>query len=141
MIQRQARNMGDCVPDLGATVAGGYVRSEAQGGRVSVAPMAAVSRPVSARGRVYVTPEHYLVPNSDACEKRLESLAVAPPDEVIRPTGNAGQATGKTFLYGLTYFRDLFTPRQLLAMCTFAAGVRTGRLQDQRFVRVARSQA
>ena len=109
----------------GATVTAAYVRSEAQGGRVDVAPMAAVMVNPSGRGREYVTPEHYLVPNSDACEKRLQSLAVAPPDEIIGPTGNAGQATGKTFLYGLTYFRDLFTPRQLLAMCTFAAGVRT----------------
>jgi putative DNA methylase len=87
--------------------------------------MAAVMVARSGRRREYVTPEHYQVPSSEECEKRLQSLDVTPPDEVIGPTGNAGQATGKTFLYGMTYFRDLFMPRQLLAMCTFAAGVRT----------------
>jgi putative DNA methylase len=108
----------------GATVTAVYVRSEAVAGRIGVAPIAAVLVTTSGRGRVYVTPEHYALPSTDECEKRLQSLDIAPPDEVIGPTGNAGQATGKTFLYGLTRFRDLFTPRQLLTLCTLAAGVR-----------------
>ena len=33
-------------------------------------------------------------------------------DAVIPPTGNAGLATGKSYLYGIERFRDAYTPRQ-----------------------------
>ncbi|CAN5566614.1 hypothetical protein BH20ACT18_BH20ACT18_01660 [soil metagenome] len=51
----------------------------------------------------------------------LEGLEVAPPEEPIQ----AGDTLNfKVPLYGLTRFRDLFTPRQLATLCAFAHGVR-----------------
>ena len=39
-------------------------------------------------------------------------LGVMTMDAVIPPTGNAGLATGKSYLYGIKRFRDAYTPRQ-----------------------------
>ena len=46
------------------------------------------------------------------------------PLKAIPPTGNAGLATGRVFLYGLDTFRDLMTPRQLATTAALAASVR-----------------
>jgi len=45
-------------------------------------------------------------------------------DEEIPPTGNAGLATGKSYLYGIRTFRQAFTPRQRLVLLTLAREVR-----------------
>ena len=51
-----------------------------------------------------------------AAEERAAALerelGVVTMDEVIPPTGNAGLATGKSYLYGIERFRDAWTPRQ-----------------------------
>ena len=39
-------------------------------------------------------------------------LRVVTLDAVIPPTGNAGLATGKSYLYGIEQFRDAYAPRQ-----------------------------
>lgn len=39
-------------------------------------------------------------------------LGVITMDAVIPPTGNAGLATGRSYLYGIERFRDAYTPRQ-----------------------------
>ncbi len=39
-------------------------------------------------------------------------LRVVTMDAVIPPTGNAGLATGRSYLYGIERFRDAYTPRQ-----------------------------
>ena len=39
-------------------------------------------------------------------------LGVVTMDAVIPPTGNAGLATGRSYLYGIERFRDAYTPRQ-----------------------------
>jgi len=41
-------------------------------------------------------------------------------DEAIPPTGNAGLATGNSYLYGIRTFRQAFTPRQRLILLTLA---------------------
>ncbi|MBI5446669.1 MAG: DUF1156 domain-containing protein [Deltaproteobacteria bacterium] len=45
-------------------------------------------------------------------------------DEVIPPTGNAGLATGKSYLYGIRTFRQAFTPRQRCVLLTMAREIR-----------------
>ena len=51
----------------------------------------------------------------------------SPNSPSSRPTSCCQLADTKNFWvveYGLTRFRDLFTPRQLLTLCTLASGVR-----------------
>lgn len=106
----------------GATVDAAYVKDEGMAGRMGVAPLAAVVVKPSGRGRDYLPVGSYPLPDDDECTKRLAELPIDPPDEelVKRDTMNV-----KVPLYGLTRFRDLFTPRQLLTLCTLAAGIRT----------------
>jgi len=108
----------------GAALSGAFVRREGDEGRVGIAPLGAALVKPSGRGRDYVAAGDYPLPTAEECGAVISRLDVGPPNEIIPPTGNAGQATGKTFLYGLTRFRDLFTPRQLATLCAFAHGVR-----------------
>jgi putative DNA methylase len=41
-------------------------------------------------------------------------------DEAVPPTGNAGLATGNSYLYGIRTFRQMFLPRQRLILLTMA---------------------
>jgi len=105
----------------GATVTADYVKAEGRAGRMGVAPLAAVVLLPSRRGREYLPVERYALPDEAHCLSRLAELAVQPPDELL-PVGDT-----KNFWaveYGLTRYQDLFTPRQLLALCTLASGVR-----------------
>jgi putative DNA methylase len=45
-------------------------------------------------------------------------------DEEIPPTGNAGLATGKSYLYGIKTFRQAFTPRQRCVLLATAKEIR-----------------
>jgi len=45
-------------------------------------------------------------------------------DELIQPTGNAGLATGNSYLYGIRTFRQMFTPRQRFTLLTMAREIR-----------------
>jgi putative DNA methylase len=44
-------------------------------------------------------------------------------DESIPPTGNAGLATGNSYLYGIRTFRQMFTPRQRCTLLTMSREV------------------
>ena len=105
----------------GATVDGAYVKAEGLAGRMGIAPLAAVVVKASGRGRDYLPVGSYPLPDDAECEKRLAELPIDPPGESL-PTKLTG---GMCTVYGLTRFRDLFTPRQLLTLCTLAAGLRT----------------
>ncbi len=54
-------------------------------------------------------------------EKELGSSSL---DEEIPPTGNAGLATGKSYLYGIKSFRQVFTPRQRCVLLVMAWEIR-----------------
>lgn len=107
----------------GAHLSGNYVRDMARRGECRLAPLAAVVLKPSGRGRDYKAVGGYPLPNEEDCRAVLDSLDVLPPDEPIPPTGNAGLATGRVHLYGMTRFRDLCTPRQLATLCALAQGV------------------
>jgi putative DNA methylase len=105
----------------GATVTADYVKAEGRAGRLGTAPLAAVVLKRSGRGRDYLLPNEYTLPDDAECTRRLDDLPVDPPEEKL-VTGDTMNV--KVPLYGLTRFRDLFTPRQLLTLLTLAAGVR-----------------
>ena len=48
-----------------------------------------------------------------------QELRVVTMDAVIPPTGNAGLATGKSYLYGVEIFREAYTPRQRAVLLEF----------------------
>jgi putative DNA methylase len=105
----------------GATVTADHVKAEGRAGRLGIAPLAAVVLRASGRGREYLAAGSYELPDEKTCQRRLDELAVKAPDELL-PVGDT-----KNFWaveYGLKRFRDLFTPRQLLTLCTFANGIR-----------------
>ena len=51
-------------------------------------------------------------------------LGVVTMDAVIPPTGNAGLATGRSYLYGIERFRDAYTPRQRAVLLEWVGQIR-----------------
>ena len=99
---------------------GDYVKAEGVAGRIGITPLAAVIVKPSGRGRDYLAVGDYAQPNTEDCTAVLADLDVKPPEESLPEKLTGGMCT----LYGLTSFRDLFTPRQLATLCAFAQGVR-----------------
>lgn len=67
--------------------------------------------------------EHQSISEQRAVEIEHE-LGPSSLDEEIPPTGNAGLATGKSYLYGIQTFRQAFTPRQRYILLTMAREAR-----------------
>ena len=109
-------------PICSATASTEHVKQEGRAGRMGTAPLGAVLLKASGRGHDYLAPGQYPLPDDEECRRRLEKLDVNPPEE---PITKDDARNFWTPLYGLTRFRDLFTARQLLTLCTLAAGVRT----------------
>jgi putative DNA methylase len=109
-------------PICGAVVSAKYVKAEGMAGRMGVTPLAAVILKPSGRGRDYLAPGRYALPDDEECARRLNELDISPPDELLPANDTRWFSTPQ---FGLTRFRDLFTPRQLLTLCTLAVGVRT----------------
>jgi putative DNA methylase len=105
----------------GATVTADYVKKEGRAGRLGTVPLAAVLVRPGRGGREYLPVGAYPLPDDEECRRRLSQLAIEPPGEDL--VANYNQAV-LVPMYGLTRFCDLFTPRQLLSLCTLAAGVR-----------------
>lgn len=104
----------------GATVTADYVKAEGRAGRMGIAPLAAVVLKSSGRGRDYLPVGTYPLPDDDECARRLAELPVGAPNEMLVANYNQAIIVPR---YGLTQFRDLFTPRQLLTLCTLVAGI------------------
>ena len=66
--------------------------------------------------------EHQAMSEHRAAEIERE-LGPSSLDEEIPPTGNAGLATGNSYLYGIRTFRQAFTPRQRYILLTMAREV------------------
>ena len=92
----------------GTPIAGDYIKAEGRAGRMGTRLMAIVAK--GDRGRVYLapTPEHEAVV--------LKARPTWMPDVEIPPD----RRSMFTPLYGLTHFKHLFTPRQLVALTTFS---------------------
>jgi len=105
----------------GATVEAKEVKALGRADKMGVTPLAAVVIKPSGRGRDYLPVGTYQQPSAEECEAVLTALDVAPPEELVQAHDTLNF---KMPLYGLTRFRDLFTPRQLATLCAFAQGVR-----------------
>ena len=67
--------------------------------------------------------EYQAISEYRAAEAERE-LGPSSLDQEIPPTGNAGLATGTSYLYGIRTFRQAFTPRQRYILLTMAHEVR-----------------
>lgn len=92
-----------------------HIRAEGRAGRINAQLMAIVTE--GARKRIYISPT----------EEHALTAQVARPTSAPE-TDLPQQALGfRVQLYGLTKHRDLFTPRQLLALTTFSDLVKEAR--------------
>ncbi len=99
---------GAACPVCTASVPFDHVRTEGKAGRMSAQLMAIVAEGKS--GRIYVPPT-----------QDHESIAAEAEPTNVPETELPDQALGfRVQLYGMARHRDLFTPRQLLALTTFS---------------------
>jgi putative DNA methylase len=91
----------------GAPIAGDYIKAEGQAGQMGARMLAIVAE--GPRGRVYLPPtaEHEAIARS--------AQPTWKPDLPLH-----GKARDQMPLYGMETYGDLFTPRQLVALTTFA---------------------
>jgi putative DNA methylase len=85
-----------------------YIRSEGKARRMSVQLMAIVAE--GERGRVYLAPD----------AKQIAKAAEAKPVDVPETDLPEQALSFRVQLYGMTKHRDLFTPRQLVALTIFS---------------------
>jgi putative DNA methylase len=114
-------------PFCKSTLEGEYVRSFGESNGFGQQLMCVVALNPDGMGKLYITDE-------TVADREIERQAIAETrslqiekelgnsslDEVIPPTGNAGLATGISYLYGVRTFRQMFTPRQRLTLLTMA---------------------
>jgi putative DNA methylase len=98
-------------------ISGDYIKAEGMAGRIGARLMAIVAE--GGRGRVYLSPtrEHEAV--ALQAHPSWEPNVEIPPD----------RRSMFTPLYGLTHFKNIFTPRQLVALTTFSDLVQEAREQ------------
>jgi putative DNA methylase len=97
-----------------------YIRTEAKAGRMGARLMAIVAE--GERGRVYLSPTP---------EMKAVALSAKPHD--VPETDLPAKALGfRVQEYGMAKWRDLFTPRQLVALTTFSDLVQEAREQVTR---------
>jgi putative DNA methylase len=99
----------------GSPIPGDYIKAEGQAGRMGARMMAVIAE--GDRDRVYIEP----TPSMEAAARQAKPT--------WRPTGDvpAKLSGGTCVPYGLREWGDLFTPRQLFALTTFADLVRETR--------------
>jgi putative DNA methylase len=114
-------------PFCKSTLSGAYVRDYGEKTGFGQQLMCVIAlNPVGA-GKLYFTDdalpalEEKLQAAAELRAQELEhELGNSSLDEVIPPTGNAGLATGNSYLYGIRSFRQMFTPRQRCTLLTMA---------------------
>ncbi len=118
-------------PFCQAAVDGPYVRQYGDEKGFGQQLMCVIALNPSGPGKIYIADEslskgeetHQQESDRRAREIELE-LGSSSLDAEIPPTGNAGLATGKSYLYGIRTFRQAFTPRQRYVLLAMAREVR-----------------
>ena len=114
-------------PFCGTVADSGYVKLEGQAGRLSSHQMMAIvcTRP-GRRGKIYLSADDYpqFRPDDEAIRKRIEALCQRSGLTVPMESIESNPRSMDTQHFGFQAWSDLFTPRQMLCLLTFAAAVR-----------------
>jgi putative DNA methylase len=114
-------------PFCGTVADNAYVKAEGCAKRMGQQMMAIVCTRPGRQGKVYLAADDYLqfAPDDEAIRKRIEALCqrtgLTVPSEPMPKPGTLGFRVQP---YGLRTWGDLFTPRQMLCLLSFAAAVR-----------------
>ncbi|UKL14275.1 DUF1156 domain-containing protein [Dissulfurimicrobium hydrothermale] len=114
-------------PFCGTVADSDYVKLEGQAGRMGRQMMAIVCTRPGKQGKVYLSADDYpeFAPDDKAIRKRIEALCrrtgLTVPNEPM-DTNDPTTVAGRGF--GIKTFSELFTPRQMLCLLTFAACLR-----------------
>lgn len=134
---------GGNVPCLfcGTVVDSDYVKEEGQAGRIGVQPMAAVTPNPDGTGKIYIgvedTPEAIWF-DDETIWQRIHSIEARAADHPMGPlvvpdeSIETNPRSMDVHKYGFEKWADLFTPRQLLALVSFANCVYAADLEMQR---------
>ncbi|OIP89163.1 MAG: hypothetical protein AUK24_06630 [Syntrophaceae bacterium CG2_30_49_12] len=112
-------------PFCGTVADSGYVKAEGCGGRMGQQMMAIVCTRLGKKGKVYLSADDYqaFIPDDSVIQKRTNELCkktrLTVPDEPLTE-----KLTDQLPNYGMASFREIFTPRQMLCLLSFAAAVR-----------------
>jgi putative DNA methylase len=122
-------------PFCGTVADSDYVKAEGRAKRMGQQMMAIVCTRPGRQGKIYLSADDYsqFRPDDEAIRQRIETLCrrtglTVPREPIITDAKNSCW----TYLYGLTTFGDLFTPRQMLCLLTFAAAVREAQEEMKR---------
>jgi putative DNA methylase len=114
-------------PFCQAAVEGAYVREYGNNKGFGQQLMCVIALNPGGTGKLYIADESLAEGEAErqaVAERRAaeleKELGNSSLDEVIPPTGNAGLATGNSYLYGIRTFRQMFTSRQRLTLLTMA---------------------
>jgi putative DNA methylase len=118
-------------PYCQASVEGSYVRKYGDETGFGQQLMCVIALNPDETGKLYIVDEslalgeaeRQALAESRAAELERE-LGSSSLDEEIPPTGNAGLATGNSYLYGIRTFRQAFTPRQRFVLLSMARELR-----------------
>jgi len=118
-------------PFCGTVADSGYVKQEGQAGRIGRQMMALVCTRPGRQGKVYLSVEQALeatggksvIPPEDEIQKRIEELYRKTRLTVLNEP-LVEKLTDQLPNYGMKTMAELFTPRQMLCLLTFAAAVR-----------------
>jgi len=114
-------------PFCGTVADSDYVKTEGSVGRMGQQMMAIVCTRPGRQGKVYLSADDYpeFAPDDTAIRQRIEALCqrtgLTVPSEPMPKQGTLGFRVQP---YGVKTWGDLFTPRQMLCLLTFAAAVR-----------------
>ncbi|MCY4122452.1 MAG: DUF1156 domain-containing protein, partial [Acidobacteria bacterium] len=115
----------------GAAVAARFVRSQGSDDGFGQQLLCVICVNPFGPGKLYLTDDSWIAEEEQrqrAAETRAteleQELNVVTMDAVIPPTGNAGLATGRSYLYGIERFRDAYTSRQRAVLLEFVRQIR-----------------
>jgi len=129
---RRGKSSASACRMCGATISAKYLKQQGAELAIGTQLVAVIAAGSGRDGKRYLGVEvsRDLVPSDEILTKHLDALAdegLVPPSDPIEPMGNAGLSSGKSYLYGIPTFAEVFTKRQLVTLLTLCSAVREAR--------------